>query len=241
MSERLDLADPKETAQRVAKILADGGVAVVPSESCYVIIADAFQPMATTRLFGAKRRGRDLPLGVVIRSPRQVNGLVSTVPEAAERLMASYWPGPLTLVFNLSDGLSWDLGDTRGTVALRLPADDLLLEVVAEVGPLAWSAANRTGGDRPMSVEEAELQLGIAVPLYVDGGDVVGADPSTIVDVTRGGAEVLREGALSALAVESVARADVGWGARPPEEDLVEPAPQPAAAPDEPSPPAAED
>jgi L-threonylcarbamoyladenylate synthase len=159
-----------------------------------------------------------VPLGVVIRSPRQVNGLVADVPECAERLMASYWPGPLTLVFNDSEGLSWDLGNTMGTIALRLPTDDLLLEVCAEIGPLACTAARPHGGIMPYTVEAAQGQLGDQVWLYVDGGRRDG-QVSTVVDVTRGWACILRSGAIPDRHVEQVATGQVGWGQRPTEKD----------------------
>jgi L-threonylcarbamoyladenylate synthase len=216
VSERLAADDP-EAAQRVIAALREGGLAVVPTDTVYAVVADAFQPMATARLFGAKRRSRETPLTVVIRSPRQVNGLVADVSEAAERLMATYWPGPLTLVFRASEGLTWDLGATLGTVALRLPADDLLLGVAADIGPLACSGANRRGENAPHTVDDAELQLGLTVSLYVDGGPRK-ATPSTIVDVTAGGAGVLREGAIAADHVAQVATGEVGWGERPQEQ-----------------------
>lgn len=217
MGEVVSLEDGAQARERVVAALREGRIVVLPTDTVYAVVADAFQVWATQRLFGMKQRGRAVPLGVVIRSPRQVNGLVADVPECAERLMASYWPGPLTLVFNDSDGLSWDLGDTLGTIALRLPTDDLLLEVCAEIGPLACTAARVHGGAMPYTVEEAQRQLGDQVALYVDGGRRAGR-VSTVVDVTRGTAEVLRSGAIPDRHIEQVATGQVGWGQRPAEE-----------------------
>ena len=222
MSEVLAAADAAARA-RTAAVLGGGGLAVVPTDTRYAVVADAFQPAATRRLFGVKQRSRQTPLGVVIRSPRQVTGLAEEVPEVAERLMASYWPGPLTVVLRASDGLTWDLGETGGTVSLRMPADDLLLALVAEVGPLACTGANRRGSPVPEDLEGARGELGEEVEVYVDGGARQGA-LSTVVDVTRGHAEVLRQGAVPADHVRQVATGVVDWGQRP-AEAVAEPPP----------------
>ncbi|MGH8900751.1 MAG: L-threonylcarbamoyladenylate synthase [Egibacteraceae bacterium] len=211
-----DVVGLEGARERVVAALRDAQIVVLPTDTVYAVVADAFQARATQRMFEVKQRGRAVPLGVVIRSPRQVNGLVADVPECAERLMASYWPGPLTLVFNSSESLSWDLGNTLGTIALRLPTDDLVLDVCAEIGPLACTAARVHGGSMPYTVGEAQRQLGDQVAVYVDGGRCDGP-VSTIVDVTRGRAEVLRSGSIPDGHVEQVATGQVGWGQRPTE------------------------
>jgi tRNA threonylcarbamoyl adenosine modification protein (Sua5/YciO/YrdC/YwlC family) len=177
------------------------------------VIADAFNSKATTALRDAKQLASTAPLTVLLRNPRQVVGLVSDVPEAADRLMASYWPGPLTLVLPATDGLTWDIG-SRTTVALRMPTDELLLEVIADVGPLACSAAARRGDEVPRTLADAQEALGDSVALYVDGG-VRDGQWSTIVDLTRDHATVLREGAVASEDVELVASGRVGWGKTP--------------------------
>ena len=221
MSEVITLDEVEAVRDRVVGVLREGKLAVVPTDTVYGVVADAFDGVATQRVFGAKRQGREVPLGVVIRSPRQVNGLVSEVPECAERLMASYWPGPLTLVFLESEGLRWDLGENRGAIGIRLPSDELLIAVAGEVGPLACTTARARGGPAPETVEAARDQLGDHVALYVDGGSRAGAT-STIVDVTRGRAEVLRVGAIPARHIELVATGHFGWGHRPTVEDVHE-------------------
>lgn len=214
MGEVIGLEDAAQARERVVIALREGRIVVLPTDTVYAVVADAFQARATQRVFAVKQRGRAVPLGAIIRSPRQVNGLVADVPECAERLMASYWPGPLTLVFHASEGLSWDLGNTLGTIALRLPTDDLLLDVCAEIGPLACTAARVHGGMMPYTVEEAQRQLGDQIAVYVDGGRRDGR-VSTVVDVTRGEALVLRSGAIPDRHVEQVATGQVGWGQRP--------------------------
>lgn len=214
MPETLTLADAAATTERVVDALRRGQLVVLPTDTVYAVIADAFQVTATHRVFTAKERGPEIPLSLLLRNPRQVIGLATEVPETAERLMAAYWPGPLSIVLTSQPDMPWDLGHTRGTVALRMPADDFLLDVAAEIGPLACSGANLAGKMPAASVAEAQAQLGDAVEVYVDGG----ARPyptSTIVDCSRGGAEVLREGSVRSDDVRRVAEGDVGWGYRP--------------------------
>jgi tRNA threonylcarbamoyl adenosine modification protein (Sua5/YciO/YrdC/YwlC family) len=193
--------------------LREPALVVMPTDTVYGVFADAFDPRATAALRGAKGLAPTAPLTVLIRNPRQVAGLASDVPEAADRLMASYWPGPLTLVLPVTDGLAWDIG-TPSVVAVRMPADDLVLDVVAEVGPLVCSAAARPADPLPGTVDAARDALGDGVALYVDDGQRPGV-VSTIVDLTRDHAVVLREGAVAADDVELVVAGRVAWGATP--------------------------
>lgn len=207
LEDRVAVHDEVVTALRTPQL------AVVPTDTVYGVIADAFNPKATKALRDAKELAPTAPLTVLIRSPRQVTGLVSEIPEAADRLMASYWPGPLTIVLPATDGLTWDVG-TRTVVALRMPTDELLLGLIHDVGPLVCSAAARPVDEPPHTVADAQAALGDSVALYVDGG-VRDGQWSTIVDLTRDHATVLREGAIAGDDVELVAAGRVGWGQVP--------------------------
>lgn len=211
MAEQLSIEDPDAVGRCVA-LLQAGSLVVVPTDTVYAVVADAFQPAATQALLSARRAQRDMPLTVAIRHPRQLTGLSEDDGEASQRLVAAFWPGPLTLVLQAGDALTWDLGDAEGTVAIRLPDDDFLQELTRQVGPLAMSSANTVGADPATTVAAAEVLLGDAVAAYVDGGERAGR-PSTIVDVSRGGAEVLRRGAISADDVFDAATGAVDWGA----------------------------
>lgn len=234
MRERIPASASEAAVRRCVAALRSGQGVVVPTDSVYAVVADAFNRTALEAVRRAKRRTRSQPVTVILRSPRQVTGLVSEIPESADRLMAAYWPGPLTLVFSASDGLGWDLGDTLGTVGLRMPTDDLLLSIVAEVGPLACTGANVVGGDPIREIDAAEEALGDAVALYVDGGRRDG-QVSTIVDVTTDDPVVLREGAVPSDHVLRVGRGELSWGERPaaPEPAAPEPANPEAKAEDE--------
>lgn len=211
MTETITADDVDLVRQRAGAVLSSGGLVVAPTDTAYAVLADAFQMDATQRVFDARRADRASPLPVIVRSPRQLGGLVKRQTEQAERLMAAFWPGALTLVFHANEGLAWDLGDNRGTVAVRMPDEPLLHDVVAEVGPLACTAAAVAGAPAPTTVDEARAALEERVDLYVDAGKRPGAR-STVVDVSRGGAEVLRVGVISADDIFAAATGALEWG-----------------------------
>ncbi len=215
MSTIIDLAEDRQGAlDTAAETLQNGSAVVLPVGGVYAVVADAFRPAATQRIFAARRRSRSTPLPVLLRSERQVGAMARDVPDYADRLMAAYWPGDLTLVLPASQTLEWDLGNGKGTVQLRLPDDDFVTELIGMVGSLACTAANRLSQPRPTTMEAAKSQLGILVPVYLDGGQLDG-EVSTIVDGTGPSAVVHREGRIAAEHVHLVADGEVPWGERP--------------------------
>ena len=168
-----------------------GQVVVLPTDTVYGIGCDAFSPEAVAAVLDAKGRGRDMPPPVLVPDQRTVDGLAREVPPWARELIDQLWPGPLTLVLHAQPSLHWDLGETDGTVALRMPDDEVLLTLLAEVGPMAVSSANRTGEPAARTVLEAATQLGSSVAYYVDTGPRTELDPSTIIDCTGERPEVL--------------------------------------------------
>ena len=211
MSRRiLDVAADRDAAvARAVEVLRDGKLVVVPTDTVYGVAADAFNSTGTRRIFGAKRRSRRFPLPVLVRSPKQLLGLCPEVPETAERLMAAYWPGPLTMVLRADPGLEWDLGDNRGCLSVRMPLDDLALDVIREVGPIAVTSANLSGQAAATSAGDAHLQLGDLVEAYLDDGERGATAVSTIVDLTRDTPEILRDGPLHGPDVLAVAAGDL--------------------------------
>lgn len=199
---------------RGAGVLKGGGLVVAPAGSMYGLYANVVSEEATARVFAAREAPRTSPLPVVVHNPRQLPLLVEDVSDAAERLIASYWPGPLTLIFRLAAHLDWHLGESAGYVALRMPPESVGLMLVSKVGPLACAAASRAGAAAPLTAAAARDSLGDSVDLYLDHGPRDGG-ASTIVDVSRGGVEVLREGAVPAHHVAQVATGEVEPGTRP--------------------------
>lgn len=195
--------------QRATDALRSGQLAVIPTDTAYGIAADAFDPSSTLQVLAAKGRDRRTPLPVLVRSPKQLAGLTTTVPESAERLVAAYWPGPLTIVIPSEPNLQWDLGETEGTVAVRMPLDDVALAVIRAVGPLAVTTASRAGHGPAVTAQEALDQFGDRVAVYVDDGPRQPNRLSTIVDLTRGQPAILREGALDSARVIAVASGEL--------------------------------
>lgn len=200
MSEVFTCADNEEERARgleaAESVLRSGELVVLPTDTVYGVAADAFDPAAVRRLLRAKGRGRDKPPPVLVAAVTTLDALATSVPSFAREMAQELWPGPLTLVCRQQPSLTWDLGDSRRTVALRMPDCDLALELIRATGPLAVTSANRTGMPAATSVVEAREMLGDAVSVYLDGGRLSSATPSTILDVTGLTPRVLREGAL---------------------------------------------
>jgi len=194
---------------RAVEALRDGLLVALPTDTVYGVAADAFNQEGTDRLFEAKGRPRSVPLPVFVRSPKQLIGLTPEVPPVADALMAAFWPGPLTLVVPVERNLRWDLGDTQGTISVRMPLDDVALDVVRTVGPTAVTSANAPGRPAPRSAAEVQEQLGDLVALILDDGARVGGAASTVVDLTRSTPYVLRQGALDDEVVLAVARGEL--------------------------------
>jgi len=176
--------------------LQAGQLVVLPTDTVYGIAADAFSPTAVAALLAAKGRGRDMPVPVLVGAWRTLDGLVDELGPLARRMVEAFWPGPLTLVVRAAPSLAWDLGETRGTVAVRMPEHPVALDVLTQTGPLAVSSANRSGQPPAVDAADAERQLGGAVSVYLDAGPAGEPVPSTIVDLTGDRARVLRVGAL---------------------------------------------
>ncbi|CAM5739476.1 Peptide chain release factor 1 [Streptomyces badius] len=136
-------------------------------------------------------------LRLLLGSPNTLHGLVTDFSEEAWELVDAFWPGALTLVARHQPSLQWDLGDTRGTVAIRMPLHPVAIELLTEVGPMAVSCANLTGHPSPEDCDAAQGMLGDSVSVYLDGGPTPGNVPSSIVDVTGAVPVLLRAGALS--------------------------------------------
>ena len=180
-----------------AVAVQSGELVVIPTDTVYGIGADAFDADAVARLLRAKGRGREMPPPVLVSAATTLDALAVGVPSYARALMEELWPGPLTLVCHQQPSLQWDLGDTRGTVAVRMPDHAVALELLARTGPLAVSSANTTGRPAATDADQAEAMLGEKVAVVLDDGPTPGSAPSTIVDVTGDAGRVLRLGAVS--------------------------------------------
>jgi tRNA threonylcarbamoyl adenosine modification protein (Sua5/YciO/YrdC/YwlC family) len=196
------LYDCRTTADRDRGIAAaveavkSGELAVMPTDTVYGIGADAFTPHAITALHHARSVTNQVPPPVLVGSRHTLDGLVYSLPRAARELADAFWPGALTLYVEHSPSLQWDLGDTGGRVAVRMPLHPVALEVLREVGPMAVTTANKVGNPAPTTAEEARDQLEYSVRVYLEAGPAHDPAPSTIVDVSGDVPRVLRAGAI---------------------------------------------
>ena len=218
MSATYDCADPASRAEGIkaaALALRTGELVVLPTDTLYGIGADAFYPSAVSGLLAAKGRGRDMPPPVLVGTVRAASALIEDFGPYGKDLIDEFWPGGLTLVCRANRSLIWDLGDTQGTVAVRMPLHPLALDLLKETGPLAVSSANRTGSPAATTAAEAQEQLGDAVSVYLDGGPCANDVASTIVDLTGNVPRLLRAGTVSVGRLREVAMLSTGGDATP--------------------------
>ncbi|WP_427869288.1 L-threonylcarbamoyladenylate synthase [Leucobacter luti] len=192
------------TARRA---IGQGRLVVMPTDTVYGVAADAFSPEAVQRLLDAKGRGRQSPPPVLIPNVGTLAALAAEVPAPLSALAERFWPGALTIVTTANPLLSWDLGDTGGTVAIRIPNHPLALELLQETGPLAVSSANKTGEPAARTAAAAQAMLGDSIDVYLENGEADGdGQASTIIDATglteEGGTlRILREGGVTREAI----------------------------------------
>lgn len=206
--------------------LRAGGLVILPTDTVYGIGCNAADAGAVERLLAVKGRGRQMPPPVLVADPADLTGIVAQVPEAARALMEAFWPGALTLILEADETLTWDLGETGGTLAVRMPAHELALNLLRRSGPLAVTSANPTGAPPATDAASAraafpgrvrdleELAPGSAGSarcediLLLDGGATPGPVPSTIVTLAGAHARaprILRQGVLAQEDLERVA------------------------------------
>lgn len=200
MSTRYDTTDEAELEEGLsaaARTVQRGRLVLLPTDTVYGVGADAFSPEAVGRLLAAKGRGRSMPPPVLVSAKTTIQALAVEIPAWADALVEELWPGPLTLVFRQQPSLQWDLGEARGTVAVRMPDHDVALALLARTGPLAVSSANRTGLPAATDADAAEEMLGESARILLDAGPTPGPVPSTILDCTGARGRVLRQGVIS--------------------------------------------
>lgn len=207
------------TGMRLAKVsLGRTELVVIPTDTVYGLAANAFSAEAVQKLLNAKGRDRQSPPPVLVANLNMARALVEVLPDAAEKLAETFWPGALTLILRSQPSLDWDLGETKQTVALRVPDHKIALALIEETGPLAVSSANLTGKPAATTAKQAFDYLGESVEVYLDGGPSPKGEASTILDLTAlvdsyddngalttmGKIKVIRQGALSLARIQTV-------------------------------------
>lgn len=200
--------DARDLATVVADVRA-GHLVVLPTDTVYGIGADAHDPAAVAAVLAAKGRGRQMPPPVLVADTDTVDHLCVDVPDTARRLAAAHWPGGLTLILTARPDLGWDLGETGGTLALRMPDQPVVLELLRATGPLAVTSANLTGQPPATDVAAARASFGDLVADYLDGGPTPGSTPSTIIDLAHGRPRAIRLGTVPLAALSADAGEEI--------------------------------
>jgi L-threonylcarbamoyladenylate synthase len=206
-----DCSDSAEllTGMRQAKLaIGRGELIVLPTDTVYGIGADAFNAKAVQSLLDSKGRGRSTPPPVLIGDASALDALAVDIPDVARTLTEKFWPGPLTLVLHAQPSLTWDLGETKGTVGLRIPASQEAIALLKETGPMAVSSANLHGEPSATNAEQAFDYFGESIPVYLNAGESSVGVASTILDLTNAQNKViriLRQGALRQSEIEPYA------------------------------------
>lgn len=186
-----------------------GRLVVLPTDTLYGLGADAFDNDAVARLLKTKQRGPDMPVPVLVGSWETARGLVHSYDAKLRTLIEAFWPGALSIVVPQAPSLMWNLGDTRGTVMLRMPLHPVAIELLRETGPMAVSSANISGQPPATTAAMAKEQLGTAVSAYLDGGECTEGIASSIIDLSTPTPRLLREGGVSATKIAEVLNTDV--------------------------------
>jgi L-threonylcarbamoyladenylate synthase len=190
------------TIDDATRALGRSELVVVPTDTVYGVAAALDDPRGIAALFAAKGRPSDKPLPVLGDAVATLERVV-TFDRQARTIGERFWPGPLTLVLPRAEGFAVDLGGgARNSVAVRVPQHDIILELIARVGPLAVSSANRSARPAALTLEEARAELGETVAVFLDGGRL-GGRPSTIVSMI-GEPALIREGDVPFSEVQSV-------------------------------------
>ena len=233
-------ADDEGALDAAVAAVRAGECVVMPTDTVYGIGADAFSSAAVQRLLDAKKRSADMPPPVLIAEPGMLRALTADTPQAALDLAKAFWPGALTLILKAQRTLHLQIGETGGTVAVRVPDQAWARDLLRRTGPLAVSSANISGEPAATTVDEAIEQLGNAVSVYLDGGGSHGGVASTIIDFTQGEGHVVRQGVLSFDALVAVAPGLHALAVPEPEPDAdAATEPEPEALPETPAEPEA--
>jgi tRNA threonylcarbamoyl adenosine modification protein (Sua5/YciO/YrdC/YwlC family) len=194
--------DVQLAVEAAVTAVKNGGLAVIPTDTSYAVICDAFNTAAITKLRMAKKQVSDLALPVAAASIETIRG-VADFSVAANDLACAFWPGTLTILTVAQDSLSWNLGQPGSALAVRVPHNELALAVLREIGPTVMTGAQLAGEAAIQNVEQATAALGESVDVYIDSGQLSG-QISTVIDASTDQIRLIRKGALTLAQIRAV-------------------------------------
>lgn len=194
--------------EKYIEIIKSGGVVAFPTETVYGLGADAWNPSAIQKVFNTKGRPSDNPLIVHIADLQQVSDFVEEIPELAQLLMNTFWPGPITLVLKKKPTVLDAISAGLDSVAIRMPSHPLAIEFISKTGPLVAPSANTSGKPSPTKAEHVFSDFGDSVPI-IDGGSTEVGLESTVLDLTSVIPTILRPGFISKEEIELVIKQSI--------------------------------
>jgi len=198
VSVRIEAGDSQNRDRAIAMAYSTvrrGGLVIVPTESQYAVVTDAFSPRGTSLLREYRGLGPQVPLSVLVPNANAVSGITSSIPQVARDLMECFWPGELTLLLPAGTTLAWD-HPAGAPIAVRMPRHPFLLELLHTSGPLASSSAQPVGMPQVAEAGQLDTCEVDSVSVVIAAGDLVRGNGSTVVDCTGPTLTILREGAL---------------------------------------------
>jgi L-threonylcarbamoyladenylate synthase len=184
---------------RAVAALREGRIVVYPTETVYGLAADPFSVLAMERLFSVKGRDAAKTVALIAHDHASAFALASAVPKIAHRLADRFWPGPLTLVLRARSGLHDSLVGPDGGVGVRVSPDPIALGLATAFGhPITATSANLAGEPPATTLASARAAFGDRVSVYLDGGELMAAMPSTVVACDHSGWRIIRQGAITA-------------------------------------------
>lgn len=191
------------TLQQIADSVRSGELVVIPTDTSYAVICDAFHATAVTSVRIAKNQTSDVSLPIGAGSLQTING-VARLSTIAIDVANAFWPGPLTVLTPAQDSLSWNIGSRDNAVAVRVPQHETALQILGAIGPVVMTGAQQSMANSVVTIEEAQASLGDTVAYYVDAGQLNGS-ASSVLDATTDSLRLLREGALTLAQLRDVA------------------------------------
>jgi L-threonylcarbamoyladenylate synthase len=179
-----------------------GGLVVIPTDTSYAVICDAFNSAAITKLRMAKKQNSDIALPIGAGSIETIRG-VANFSTIANDLASAFWPGPLTLLTIAQDSLSWNIGQAGSALAVRVPNHELAQQVLSGIGPSVMTGAQSVGQNAVQNVEQAQAALCDLVDVYLDGGPSI-PRISTVIDATTSHVRLIRSGELTLAQIRDV-------------------------------------
>ena len=191
------------TLQMIADAVRSGELVVIPTDTSYAVICDAFHASAVTSLRIAKNQVGDVSLPIGAGSLQTINGIARLSTMAID-VANAFWPGPLTMLTAAQDSLSWNIGSRDNAVAVRVPQHEIALLILEAIGPVVMTGAQQSLANPVVTIEEAQSSLGDAVAYFVDAGSLSGT-VSSVLDATTDALRLVREGALTLARLRDVA------------------------------------